>query len=263
MRAAPTSLLLQQQQLRSAIVEGVLTPGLLREPRGQAPRIGIYQHAYTARLLAALRDNFGVLPQAMGDEAFDALAHAYIQTHPSCHPSIRWFGHRLADFMAEHEALVPHPAFIDLARMEWALRQAFDAADAPRLTPAEVAARAPDDWAGWVLRFQPSAQLLPMQWQVEPAWRALQQAAADGREAELEAPEPGAHALLVWRPELETRWRSVGDALEAALLPAALAGAPFGELCERAATVCGEAEAAPRAIGLLQQWLGEGLLARG
>src|SRR6187399_215634 len=119
-----TVLARQQQQLQAAIVGAAPAAGLLH----------IYQHAYSARLLGALRDNFGVLPRAMGDEAFDALALAYLQSHPSDQPSIRWFGHRLSDFMASHPAVVPHPAFVDLARMEGALRGAFDAPDAPVLS---------------------------------------------------------------------------------------------------------------------------------
>ncbi len=245
----------QQRQLRAAIVEGVPAPGLLR---GHAPWLRIYQHAYTARLLAALRDNYGVLPRAMGDEAFDALALAYLHAHPSCHPSIRWFGHLFADFMAQHPERVEHPAFVDLARMEWALRGAFDAADAPTLSAASVAARAPEHWPGWVLRFQPSAQLLRLQWCVEPAWRALQ---SKDEEPELDAPEAGEHLLLVWRPRLDTRWRSVTDPIEATLLPAALQGQSFAALCERAARQVGDECAAAVVVGVLQQWVSEGLLA--
>lgn len=243
----------QQHQLRAAIVDAAPANGLLR---GREPLLRIYQHAYTARLLGALRDNYGVLPRAMGDEAFDALALAYLRTHPSRHPSIRWFGHGLADFMAQQPERVAHPAFVDLARMEWALRSAFDAADAPTLTAASVAARAPEHWPGWVLRFQPSAQVLRLHWCVEPAWRALQSS-----DSELDAPEPGEHLLLVWRPVLDTRWRSLTDPIEAVLLHAAMQGLGFAALCERAARQVGDERAAGVVVGLLQQWLGDGLLA--
>jgi hypothetical protein len=252
------SLALQQQQLRAAIVDHAPAAGLLRTDPEREPLLRIYQQAYTARLLGALRDNFGVLPRAMGDEAFDALGRAYLQAQPSSHPSIRWFGHRLAEFMAEQPDLVPHPAFVDLARMEWALREAFDAAGAPTLSAASLATREPEQWADWVPRFQPSAQVLDLQWRIEPAWRALQ--AAEDEEPELEEPEAGEHLLLVWRPQLETRWRSVTDTTEALLLPAAMRGDSFGALCECAAAQVGEAQAAAAAVGVLQQWIAEGLL---
>lgn len=246
-----------QHQLRRAIVgEDDAAERLLR-PRAGGSLLRVYRHAYRARLVSALRDNFGVLPRAMGDEAFDALASAYVDAHPSRHPSIRWFGDRLADFMREHDELVPHPAFIDLARMEWALRGAFDAADAPLLSREALISRPASQWATLQLRLHPSLQLVPMAWAVEPAWKALQD---EADEPELPEPQRQPHTLIVWRPVLDTRWRSASSALEAALLGAVQQGASFGALCERAASAVGD-EAAPQVVALLQRWVDEGLLA--
>lgn len=254
----------QQQRLRWAILgDDAAAEGLLR-PRGGGELIGIYRHAYRTRLAEALRDNHEKLPRVMGDLAFDALAAAYIESHPSRHASIRWYGDQLADFMVARPELAPHPALADLARMEWALRGAFDAADA-RPLQADALARLPADrWAALRLVPLPSARLLPLDWAVEPLWRALQEgdaaADADGRERVLPEPEPHAHALLVWRPALEPRWRSV-TALEAALLRGVFLAEPFGLLCETAAGHCGEEHAAAAVVGALQGWLAEGLLA--
>jgi hypothetical protein len=161
----------------------------------------------------------------MGDAAFDALAEAYLDTHPSHHPSIRWFGDRLAGFMDVREDLVPHPAMTDMARMEWALRTAFDAPDAVPLDASALGGIAPEDWPSLVFTLHPSVQRVPLQWQVGPAWHALQADAAEG-EPQLDPPEPGEHLLLAWRPVLETKWRSATSPLEAALLDAAATGRP-------------------------------------
>ncbi|MBT9525525.1 MAG: putative DNA-binding domain-containing protein [Rhizobacter sp.] len=246
----------QQHQLLAAIVDAAPAEGMLR---GREPSLlRIYQHAYAARLLGALRDNHGVLPRAMGDEAFDALALAYLQAHPSRQPSIRWFGDRLAQFMATRDDLVPHPALIDLARMEWALRTAFDAADAASLSAAALAQLPSPAWPELVLRLHPSVQLLALGWRIEPAWRALQSGGDD--EPELPEPQPGLHTLLVWRAGLETRWRSAASELEATLLAALMRGEPFAALCGHAAQSVGAGEAAVRVVGALHQWLAEGLL---
>lgn len=249
----------QQQALQQAILGRPLRPRLLKPQ--QAHRLAVYAHAYRARLLGALRDNHEVLALAMGDEAFEALGLAYIEAHPSPHASIRWYGDALADFMAAVEApALPHPALADLARMDWALRAAFDAADAPVLRAEDLQALSPEAWPGLQLRLQPSVQLLPLQWAVEPVWRALR-LHRPGEDAEpvLDEPAALAHTLLVWRQGLETRWRSLG-ALEAELLQAVVNGACFEQLCGLAAERLGAEAAAARAVQALQQWLGEELL---
>jgi len=260
MNAADT-LRAQQRALQHAIMSGDPAPGLLHAGAdGAPPLLGVYRHAYRARLVAALGDNHSVLRRATGDEAFEALGAAYVQACPSVHPSIRWYGDRLAAFMDTREDLVPHPALADIARMDWALRDAFDAADAPVLAIEDLARFDAEQWAA--LRFvpHPAVRLVPLQWAIEAAWRALREYDPDSgaEEPTLAEPEPHAHLLLVWRRGLETQWRSLPDG-EAALLQAALAGEPFGDLCERAAHQ-GDAEtAALTAATCLQQWLHDGL----
>lgn len=255
------AIVLQQAQLAAAIRGGGEADGLLAGDF--ATGLEVYRHAYRARLVAALTDNYTVLARALGDEAFDALGQAYIAARPSQQPSIRWFGAGLADFMAEAgDDLVPHPSLADFARMDWALRTAFDAADAPPLEPAALAALGPDDWAGLVLCLHPSVQRLTLSHAIEPAWRVLREWEPESGDDQPELPEPvpHEHSLLAWRQGLETRWRSA-EPLEAALLEEVAAGMPFARLCERAAQELGDTEAAaPAVISALQSWLGEGLL---
>lgn len=249
----------QQQAIAAALQGGELPAGLLRPtPQGAPARLDVYRHAYAARLTEALADNHEVLRRAMGDEAFAALARAYLAAHPSRQPSIRWFGQHLAGFMdrllAEGDAdgLVPHPALADLARMDWALRQAFDAVDAPVLGVADLAAVPAGRWPALRFILHPSVQCLRLAWAVAPAWHAIRQA-TEGKEPELPAPEALDHALLVWRQGLGTRWRTL-DGGEAALLAAAARGAPLAELFALAGD-----DPAPVSAHLAQ-WLADGLV---
>lgn len=250
-----------QHCLAAAIRDGADATGLLAGDF--ALGLQAYRHAYRARLVAALTDNFTVLARALGDEAFEALGQAYLAARPSRHPSIRWFGHELADFMATAgDELVPHASLVDFARMDWALRSAFDAAAAPLLGGAALAALAPDDWAALVLHLQPSVQRVALAHAIEPAWRALREWDPESGDEQPALPEPvpHAHVLLAWRQGLQTRWRSL-EPLEAALLAAVARGETFSALCETAATELGDTEAAaPAVIVLLQNWLAEGLL---
>ena len=263
MTAAHLEALRQQQLAFQAGVLGQADGALLRPaPDGRPAALQIYQQAHSQRLAGALRDNFEMLAQALGDDGFTALAAAYLQAHPPSRPSIRWFGGQLACFMdscvATDMGLVPHPALADLARMDWALRAAFDAGDAPVLQRAALAGLAAEDWPGLRLQLHPAVQTVALQWAVEAAWQALRAADA-GTEPELPAPQASPHTLLVWRQGLETRWRSLASS-EATLLQAVAAGHPFEAWCAQAAALVPSADAAaPLVVGLLQQWLADGL----
>lgn len=136
-----------QQRFQHAVLADAAAPGLFAvETPELAGGFGLYRVAYRARLLAALRDNFPVLQRALGDEAFADLAHDYIDAHPSRFRSIRWFGDALVAFLDADPERLPHPALADVARMDWAMRGAFDAAGAPLLTLDDLAALVPEDW---------------------------------------------------------------------------------------------------------------------
>ncbi|MDY0744880.1 DNA-binding domain-containing protein [Paucibacter sp. R3-3] len=241
----------QQRELQAAICGA---PGM-----PDTVGLAVYREAYTARLIAALRDNYLVLHRAMGDEPFDSLARAYIAAHPSPHRSIRWFGDRLAKFMATQP--LPHEALVDLARMDWALRAAFDGPDDVPIDAAALHALRPEQWPSLVFRLHGCVQLLPLAWAVEPAWRALRAHDPESGDAapELPAPEAAAHALLVWRQSLETHWRTLAPH-EAELLGAVAAGSNFEAICALAAKSAAEDDPAAVVVGLLQRWLADGLL---
>ena len=224
-------------------------------------RIEIYGEAYKARLLEALKTNFPALHRVLGDEAFRELAHRFIDESPSEYRSIRWFGRELGAFASGDETLLPHPALLDLLKMDWALGIAFDAADAVPITESDLQHVAPQDWAALGFAFHPSLTLLKLDWAVEPIWRAVIKDDKDDKDNNAETPEPTAdsHYLLVWRQELEAKWRIV-DEHEALALNMLGAGRNFGELCEYLATDGDEARAVVTAAGLLKRWVMDQLL---
>ena len=180
----------QQRALHAAIVAD-------RLPAGAGAREGVYRHAYRSRLAGALRTNYPVLASAVGDEVFEVVANAYARARPSRHFSIRWHGADLA-------AALPHPPSQDLARMEWALGVAFDAPDAAAFTEAEIARLPVESWSAIGLALHPSLQVIEMAFDVEPLWERVR--------AQGSGPSPPpvehAHALFVWRRQLEAHWRT-------------------------------------------------------
>lgn len=242
---------LQTQFQQALLVDEAMDTGLLKQ--GVVAQFGVYRTAYRARLCAALRDNFEVLHRVMGDYGFDALANSYIDSHPSQHYSLRWFGHQLCDFMARNQTLAEHPAMLDLARMEWALRNAFDAADALPLNSAELAAVPARDWAGLRFALHPSVQLIGLQWAVGPLWNALKAG------QEMPAPEALDHHLLVWRRGMNTQWKSLAPT-ETDFVQGLLARRTFGQLCAALAARVGDDQAAASAVALLGELLQSGAI---
>jgi hypothetical protein len=249
-----------QQGFQHAVVTQLPAHGLFaREQTGNdgAGGFDIYANAYRIRLAAALRDNYPVLHLALGDDMFGALASAYIEQQPSRFRSIRWFGDGLAAFMDARPELMPHPALSDLARMDWALRQSFDAADDDRLVADDLAQLAAQDWAAQCFRLRAPVILQDLHWNVEPVWQALNGDAA----AETSPPEPLDHTLVVWRDKLDCNWRSLSNA-EAAGLKALAAGSNFVEIGEYV-IAANETITPTDAAMMLRQWVEHGLLAGG
>ncbi len=244
-----------QQSFQRAVLAEERSPGLFAaEGADVNGGFNLYLVAYRARLAGALRDNFPVLHRALGDEAFNALAGNYIDAHPSHFRSIRWFGDKLVSFLDAAPERLPHPALADIARMDWAICCAFDAAGAVPFSLPDLAALSPEEWPAHRFSLLPSARLIGLAWCVEPVWRALN----EDEGADTEVPEPSSHALLVWRPQLECLWRSI-ETTEATTLRALMNGATFAECCMVIAET-GTPDPAKIAAGLLQRWVSDGLL---
>jgi len=245
-----------QQRMQAAITAGGPPPALAGNRRG----LEVYRNAWRARLIEALRSNYPVLHRVLGDEAFDALADDYLRAHPSTRRSIRWFGDALPGYLRQHIDAMAHPAVADLVTLEWAICLAFDAADHAPLRIERLAGVAPEAWPGLRFDLQPGFALLELAWSVAPVWRELSEAVEPDHP--VAPPERLDNTILVWRQALTPRWRSV-SVLEADLLRAMNAGEDFGQLCARAVTAVGEADAAATVVGHLQQWVADELLVDG
>ncbi len=109
-------------------------------------RVGIYQAMYLPRMQEALESDYPGLAHFLGPRAWERLVRAYVDAHPSRSYTLNELGRRLPEFV--RRARVPRPAFCrDLARLEWAITEAFDAAETPALGEREIAAVAPGDEA--------------------------------------------------------------------------------------------------------------------
>jgi hypothetical protein len=218
-------------------------------------RLAVYANAYRSRLAEALSDNMSHLRDVLGEEEFDTVANRYIDTYPSQVPSIRWFGHRLAEQLASSHR--DRPWIAELARWEWALAASFDAQDATAAGIESLAAVDPGEWGELRLEFHPSVQQLELKTNAPALFKALSE--------ERPAPEPALldhpQSWLLWRQDLKTQYRSLEPA-ESAALVVVRKGGTFGEMCE-ALCEWHEADDVPlTAAGMLKRWIVEELIVR-
>lgn len=258
---------LRELQLRffDALARGLADPaappaplhaGLLSLVRGHGPlgpadRLQIYTDMYRSRLLDVLREDFPRVLAVLGEADFAALAGRYLARHPSTHPSVRHVGRAFADHVATGTS--PRPFLADLARLEWARVEVFDAPDPEPLRLCDLATIAPADWPA--LRFRPIAacRIVEAAWPVHEIWAA---AAAGPPES---AFEPAPTTIRVWREGWSVSHAAMGP-LEVRAFGALQRGEPFGDVC---AVADAEPETAAREVGsLLLRWLEDGLLAR-
>lgn len=234
------------------VIAGAVT-GTARVP--STVRLAIYSEAYKLRLTDALASTLPRLQQLLGPDQFARLASDYIDTHPSQFPSIRWFGGELPALL---DRLFPEQPWLgELARWEWAIAAAFDAADAEPVGMEALAAVAPDSWPALQFEFHPSVQLLPMRTNAPVLFKTL---ADDGVPPEctvLDEPQP----WLIWREALKTQYRSLA-ADETAALESMRDGGTFETLCDTLCAWHEEAAVPMQAAGMLKRWVVEQMIVR-
>ena len=152
----------QQAEFQRGILGGddAVLSEILDSPREKREALfGVYRYAYGSRLVEAMRNDHELLHLYLGDEMFDEMGHAYVKAHPSEHPNLRWFSKSLPDFLRSNAPYADHPVLSDLAALEKALNDAFDAAEGAVVELTDMAGFAPEAWTDLVFRRAP--QRLP------------------------------------------------------------------------------------------------------
>ena len=254
-----TSLKELQARFQAGILAG--DDAILREVNDSAREnravlFGVYRNAYTARLAEILGNDYELTHAYLGDAGFARLVKAYIAGNPSDQRSARWFGRHLPSFARETSPFAGHPEIAELAALEKALADAFDAPDAEPLSLATLAAIAPEDWPRLTFRPHPTVIRLTFETNAADIWPALKEGAAPPKPERLSEPQ----ALVVWRRDFMARFRPLPPE-EAMMWDEAAKGVRFAVLCEMVATFAGEDGAERRAAAYLRTWVDGAMLA--
>jgi len=220
-----------------------------RAPLDAAARANIYREMYRFRLADALRADFPRVARLLGDEGFLELSAAYASVYPSASSDISRFGRHLADFLSAHPG--PRGDEADLARLEWALAEAFTAQDAEPVTQ-EALGELGEAAAEARFTFVPALKTLVLEHDVLPLWAELE--TSDEPPA---VDRTGAH-VAVWRQGFQVQHRALGVE-EAEALARARSGATLAEVCEPFGL---SPDPQREAFRTLAGWFASGLVAR-
>lgn len=170
-------------------------------------RLAVYSHAYFARLVECLGDQFPALRTFLGDEVFQGFALAYLRQHPSQSYTLGRLADRFVDFLERtrleqfgtstnaNSGPPPWSVFlVDLARLEHAIDEVFDGPGVERDPPdlgSALSAIAPTDWPRVQLVPVCCLRILEFAYPVNDFYTAYRQ----GRPLELPAAEPSYLAL--------------------------------------------------------------------
>jgi hypothetical protein len=83
-------------------------------------RLGIYHHAYFARIKESLAEDFPKLKQKLGAQGFSKMVRKYLQHYPSRYPRLEQVGQNLPEFLSKCAPYTKQSELSELAQMEWA-----------------------------------------------------------------------------------------------------------------------------------------------
>lgn len=222
--------------IRSRAAAAIVPPRAVRERQvvlgneRMAPtdQLQVYNGAYLARLVEVLQGDYGALQHVLGEHDFRALMAKFLAAHPSRHPNLNQLGAPLPAFVARQRSL-PQRAFLaELATLERAVAEAFDAPEFRAVTPEEMAAVPPEQWGKARLQVNPSVQLFAFRHPVDVFYQSWKE------EKPVPVPARAANWLCVYRKD-DRVWRQRLAKPAHAVLSALAAGRPLGEAIECAA----------------------------
>ncbi len=175
-----------------------MTRGRLGAP--DARRFSVYRNNVAVGLIGALEARYPASRRFAGDDAFRAVARAFVRASKPRSPVMIAYGEDFPEFIAAYVGLTP--CLADVARLENAWVEAYHAADAAAATIADLAGLSPDLLPGTRIAFHPAARLVRFSTPAASIWAAAQ----DGDSPAAPTEAAGEDALIT-RPDADVRVR--------------------------------------------------------
>lgn len=188
-------------------------------------RLDAYANMYFFRLRDVLAEDFARTSAVLGEARWHNLVTDYLVAHPPTRWSLRWAGEKLPGFLRGHACGAERPWLADLAALEWARNEAFQAVGAEALRGETLLNVHPEVWPTLTFGAVPGTALVESRWDLAAWWNV----GGTGEPAEAAG---GSQPLLVRRDEEDDAVTEVLDPTDVEAVRRLLAGAPFSEVCE-------------------------------
>ncbi|SEQ61021.1 DNA-binding domain-containing protein [Thalassovita taeanensis] len=190
-----------QSIFRAALLDAsVAVPAGLTDGAGRpAPkRFAVYRNNVAVSLTEALEAGFPAIARLLGADNFSIISGTYLRAHPPTSPLMMLYGADFPTFLAGVEPLAHLGYLPDVARLEYALRGAYHAADATPIDPATL----PNQTH---LPLAPATQLVRSDW---PIFSIRARALSD------DAPQPPVRpeTVLITRPGFDPQAQIISPA---------------------------------------------------
>ena len=222
---------------------------------GAAERLGIYAYMYYARLVEVMEEEYPATRTILGHDGFARACRRYIDRHPSTGRTLQRMSAGFPAFLSRHlRGDARRLVACDVARIERAMEDVFDAPMAEPLTHEQVSAVGPDQWATARLVLNPALQLLTLRTPANDVMNAIR------RGQRWRNPAPRAAHVLVHRHRYRIH-RNKLDPAPFVLLSALGDGRPLGAAVALALRRCpGDATRLGRKLGgWFRDWTAAGL----
>jgi hypothetical protein len=196
-----------------------------------ARQLEIYREQFWLRHTASLVEDFPGLSGVLGQEVWQKLVESYLAAIAPGSWSLRNLGYRLPAHVELATWLPHHDLCTDMARLEWAYVELFDAQDVPALDPARLVSIPEAAWDTARLVLSPALILLRVRFPVAELRRALED---PPRAGSIPLPERESRNLVLYRGADRNLYHSAISDAAFELLEALGAGLPLGRACERA-----------------------------
>ncbi|MGM0585256.1 MAG: putative DNA-binding domain-containing protein [Pseudomonadota bacterium] len=191
-------------------------------------RFAVHRNNVAAGLVEALGASYPAVKALVGARFFEAAALEFARAHPPRSPALIFWGSEFPDWIGAFPPAASLPWLRDVARLERAWREAYDAADAEPLAADALADLPPERLEGLRLRLHPSLRLVRSRHPAVSIW-----ADVTGR-AKRDVDMKRAETALVVRPGAEVTVSEPGPAMTA-FVERLAAGAPLSAAAGAAA----------------------------